>query len=72
MDRFKFRVWDKEQSCYLKSSPMLAKDVFTQAEDNGISNKTLKRAKKKIGIESYNEGFGGDKKWFWKLTVPDV
>ena len=50
----------------LKGGPVQAKEVQDWAEDEGISGKTLKRAKKDLGIKSHQES----KKWFW--TLPDL
>jgi hypothetical protein len=42
-----------------------AKDAEEGAEQNGISDRTLARAKKELGIKSDKDSFGGG--WMWKL-----
>ncbi len=47
-----------------------------EAEDTGISQRTLERAKKNMGVISYRENAAGDKRgkghWYWKLPVVDL
>ncbi|MBP1563712.1 MAG: AAA family ATPase [Oscillospiraceae bacterium] len=47
----------------LMSGPVPASGIFMSAAENEITEKTLQRAKKDLGIISFAEG----KKWFWKL-----
>ena len=49
----------------LAKSPVPAKDAEEGAEQNGISDRTLARAKKELGIKSDKDSFGGG--WMWKL-----
>src|SRR5207302_959865 len=47
----------------LKSGEKSARMVFELAKKQGINDKTLKRAKKELGIESWQTTSG----WLWKL-----
>jgi putative DNA primase/helicase len=47
----------------LEGVSMAQKDVEEHAEGEGISLKTLKRAKKELGVESYKGGLAGG--WMW-------
>ncbi len=51
----------------LSDRPVDAKDVQKQAEDAGISKKTLQRAKKVLGIKSKKSEFSGG--WVWELPT---
>ncbi|MCE9618485.1 MAG: AAA family ATPase [Planctomycetes bacterium] len=51
----------------LADGPMLAEEVKQQAEQNGISAATLRRAKREAGVEAKREGFGPGAKWYWML-----
>lgn len=52
----------------LKHGPVLAKDIEEEAEQYGISKRTLHRAKQDLEIESKKI----DKKWYWQLsTLPE-
>jgi archaellum biogenesis ATPase FlaH len=45
-----------------------AQDIYEEAEERGIGSETLKKAKRKLGIESVRgEGIGGS--WEWKCTT---
>lgn len=37
------------------------------AADAGISPKTLRTARDRLGVEKMREGFGPDGKWWWSL-----
>jgi len=51
----------------LKDCPTPSKEVFRQAKENGVSERTLNRAKKTLDVKSYKE----KDTWYWKLeTVP--
>jgi RecA-family ATPase len=56
----------------LKSGEKTSVAVFSDAKKNGISERTLKRAKADLGIKSVKRGgtFGGEQGWFWFL--PDA
>mgnify|MGYP001434875179 CR=1 FL=1 len=52
----------------LADGPVEAKIVFREAKDAGISDRTLKRAKKTLDARTNREGFGPKGKWFWRLS----
>ena len=60
----------------LSDGPVPAGQAKEEAEDTGISIRTLERAKKKIGVLSYRENAAGEKRgkgqWYWKLPVVDL
>jgi RecA-family ATPase len=59
----------------LIDGPVAASQVKEEAEDAGISERTLARAKKAIGVMSYREGETGERgkgQWLWKLPVVDL
>lgn len=41
--------------------------ILEMAEKEGISEKTLRRAQKALGIQAFNKGYGKNKKWFRQL-----
>jgi len=49
----------------LNEGPVLAKEVFKDAEEHGISAPTIKRAKKVLNVKSAKDKFDG--KWRWEL-----
>lgn len=51
----------------LSSGTLKAEQVESEARDLGISIRTLKRAKKAIGIEVTKQGFGHSGYWLWSL-----
>jgi hypothetical protein len=52
--------------CLKNGEPVAAETVYAKAEQQGLSTRTLKRAKEKIGIISQKNGFFGGG-WTWKL-----
>jgi hypothetical protein len=60
----------------LADGPVPAGQVREEAEDTGISIRTLERVKKKMGVSSYRENATGEKRgkgqWYWKLPVIDL
>lgn len=59
----------------LADGPVPAGQVNEEAEDAGIKERTLARAKKTLGVISYREGEGGERgrgRWLWKLPVVDL
>ncbi len=54
----------------LKDGPLRATEVENGAELLGISERTLKRAKSAIGVESNKEGFGNE--GYWVLSLPNT
>lgn len=54
----------------LSSGPVPASDIYSEAEAFDIAKRTLKRAKKKIGIKAYRTGSKGEQgggQWYWKM-----
>ena len=51
----------------LADSPMPAKETIRQAKENGIAERTLRRAKNSLRVETHREGFGPGAKWLWRL-----
>jgi hypothetical protein len=49
----------------LADGPRSSSDIFGQAEAEGFSERTVKRAKKKLGIETAKAGMSGG--WCWQL-----
>lgn len=49
----------------LASGPRLARELYREAEAQGITKDNLWKAKNKDGIEDGREGFGGPSKWFY-------
>jgi hypothetical protein len=53
----------------LASGRRLATDVQQDAEAQGITLATLRRAKKTLGVEAKHEGYGPKVQWYWQLPV---
>jgi putative DNA primase/helicase len=51
----------------LEAGPAKADDVIDEAKQEGIAVKTLRRAKKELGIKSRKEPGRTDGPWFWEL-----
>jgi hypothetical protein len=51
----------------LEAGPVKSDDLYEEAEQNGISKRTLKRAKKELQIKSRKEHEKMDGEWTWKL-----
>ena len=49
----------------LADGPVLATEVKDAASGNGISERTLKRAKQELGVQAEKDGATG--KWSWHL-----
>jgi len=47
----------------LADGPHAAKEVFRLAEDDGLPEKTVRRAKDDLDVETYQEG----RQWWWRL-----
>jgi hypothetical protein len=54
---------------YLKDGPRLQRDVEQAAKAERIAERTLKRAKKAVGVESDKVGFQAGA-WYWRLPDP--
>ena len=53
----------------LASGQALSREVQDRAKAEGISEKTLRRAKKKLGVDAYKDGYQGE--WVWILGSRD-
>jgi putative DNA primase/helicase len=58
----------------LASGPRLAAEMEAEAKGASISSRTLRRARKKLGIKPYREaetgeGLGSDGHWYWALPA---
>jgi len=56
----------------LADGPVPASEIIRDAENAGIAEKTLRRAKKHLGVVAYREGEPGKRgagRWLWKLAV---
>jgi hypothetical protein len=51
----------------LESGPVSANEIFADGKKNGISQKTIYRAKKQLSVDSYKQ----DMQWFWMLSKMD-
>src|SRR5215204_2270572 len=60
----------------LCEGPVPVSQVKDEAEDAGISERTLKRAKKLVGVITYRENEAGERRgagrWMWKLPVVEL
>lgn len=54
----------------LADGPVAASQIFREARDAGHSEKTLKRAKKELGVHSAKSGMS--EKWRWELPAKGV
>lgn len=50
---------------YLANGPMLSKNIFNAAEDEGINEASVKRARKHLGVRSFHRD--GDLQWYMEL-----
>jgi AAA domain len=57
----------------LTNGPLPARQVIEEADDAGIAEKTLRRAKKDLGVIVYRENTAGEGRgsgrWMWKLPM---
>ena len=60
----------------LADGPLPAKQVVEEADDARIAEKTLRRAKKVLGVVVYRESAAGEKRgsgrWMWKLPMVEL
>jgi RecA-family ATPase len=60
----------------LADGPLPAKQVIVEADDAGIAEKTLRRAKKILDVIVYRENITGEKRgsgrWMWKLPMVEL
>jgi hypothetical protein len=52
----------------LADGRVLSREVQKLAKQSGISERTLNRAKKVVGVKSEREGIGVASVWFWRLS----
>jgi putative DNA primase/helicase len=55
----------------LETGPQRAVELKSQAKRDGIENRTLTRAKARLGVASYRLGIGRNSGWYWKLPGSD-
>jgi hypothetical protein len=53
----------------LAAGPVRAAEVMSQARGQGFSERTLRRAKKKLGVVAFRRAHMGP--WEWKLPEPE-
>ena len=51
----------------LKDGPVPAREIYTLAKEQDIAERTLERAKKNLGVQSYKKGLEGG--WLWELPA---
>ena len=56
---------------WLVDGPVLQEELERRASQAGISNRTLRRAKGKVGAQSDKQGFGSASRWSWRLPEGD-
>jgi len=58
----------------LVGGPVLARELFEQAEAEGISEMTLRRGKQELGVKAFRRGeegqIGGGSWWWSKVLNP--
>lgn len=54
----------------LSNGPVPAARIIAQAGESGITERTLRRAKKQLGISSLRTGFGRQGTWVWEFGTP--
>jgi RecA-family ATPase len=57
----------------LADGPVESTQLQTEAaETAGISTRTLFRAKERLKVDAFKQGYGKDGKWYWRLPSPKV
>jgi hypothetical protein len=51
----------------LANGAMAAKEIKNAARENGIADRTLSRAKSRLGVTVERSGFGEGSRWYWLL-----
>jgi hypothetical protein len=54
---------------FLAGGPLPAKEVKREAKERDITEPTLRRAKKRLGVVAEKEGFGSEGRWMWRLDL---
>ena len=52
---------------FLFNGPVPADEVKSSAQAAEITERTLERAKKAVGVKVHKEGFGSESQWLWSL-----
>lgn len=52
---------------FLINGPVSADEVKARAAEADITERTLERAKKAVGVKVHKEGFGSEGQWLWSL-----
>lgn len=55
----------------LSDGRVLQQEVMSEGKKQGFSEKTLRRAKKELGIKSSHDGQGRETKWYWSFPGMD-
>jgi hypothetical protein len=53
----------------LEDGAVSAKEIFQRAKSEGLSEKTVRRAKTRLGLKKFHQGFGKESKWTWDLPA---
>ena len=56
----------------LRGRERLARDMWQEAGDLGYAEATVKRAKRKLGVDAVRKGFGNDGGWYWLLPSKEI
>jgi len=51
----------------LAAGPVLHGEVMTAGRAAGFTRDSLRRAKERIGVSAYREGFGPGSRFYWQL-----
>lgn len=54
----------------LEPGPRPAAEIYTEARKIALSSRSVKRAKKKLGVIARKQGFNGETEWRWELPGP--
>lgn len=52
----------------LARGPVESAQIFKLADERGIAERTLKRAKEQLGVRAKKHGIGEGSRWFWSLA----
>jgi len=56
----------------LSQGPVLAEELLAKGRTVGFSERTMRRAKKGLGVDSERSGFRDDASWKWVLPRKDT
>lgn len=51
---------------FQNENDILVEEILLEAKESGIAEKTLRRAKKKLGLKSLKQGMAKDRQWIWR------